>query len=1532
MSMSLPTPPSTSHRGKENRVLWLDELAQSSPQKFSPTNPSTPPRPILKKTAPITFDDQETSTREVTPEPSDPLVDLSYLENPVAAIVDHTTALRDLVEAYSVLAARLRACVTSITDADASWPIFQPLRKKRTEFVNAVIRDLGRALEELPTMEPVEVRARPLLPSPQNSPRKKKGMSAEAVKLARDLSTTTHAVIRFLALALTVPAIFRVFSDSELRDILTQVLAIPMANQLPTPNARKTCALATWLLQCQRLPQEVLEPVSTRIVFALRRGIDGELGKEGKKGSVSDGLKAVHDLSLYQPITFVPAFTAILPSILSALLGNTLTLRAQACYALGGFAYATSRLPRSQVHTLISDIVRKHITAGISPADSPSAKKLLNKSSPVKPASTEPAITRTLRTTLNATEPQHAAQGPVWALCVIASFIVLLGPAASTDPRTTRVIHALLSLAVRQKKSSVKGLIAAVWRCMTWAYMQPPLLPDLDEESEVEAEETDEKVSDDTSLSVRDNFWKMVANNRDLGAGVSTVWALVTASRSMPDSDYLPKAFEMLSSMIQRNDKCRSDALEIFGRLVDIKADADEEADDTSDEDMSPKMAKLLPLWLFSNNPGLLSADFNSLASTVRPILSQCVQCEAIPALTRDEFSEEWIYDELVGLWKQSLSHIQMADDEDPPDDIVMAWQQLLKAKLALLQDDNDAISAYAIDSIKVLICLFQDSRLDVRVVSSLDSPAAPSSSATQPSTPTKSGGTTTNKRTHVSLLLTVIHCLWSSMRTLFTHETLIAAAEKLLRFLVRNEPVITNSERAEWANLCADLMLVSDGDGGDLPVFWENVTGPEGAAGDSERKMATWQWAPSMQSLVWEIFAARWRTDPKGTWGGALYLLRVPFEHSDSWTMDDGDLESWGKLLEFALSRGLDAGFSAMILLDQIAAGILPVPDGASPAFLRVSDMLLSTYVEQLRTDGADIGVPHALLGMVNAVLAESYPPEPNRRVLSIWLLRTVVDMFGACPPELVLPVVEEIPDALYIWISDERQALLASEYADEIPLVYQSVLAAAQSIEPTPDALLGLEHVLQAPFVGRPNKPAALIEGFNEFWKLTFANIPEPAAGYSTRIRRCLGLPLEPVSEENDAAMVEDVAIEVDMPSEMMEVDAPEPVIRPTTPVPQPPSTPPRRELPLQPLAPTPFYHQERVTIFKFNPLKSPESPHKQRGSPSTPRRSRKRTQGISSPKNASPAKRRKLEFEQDKENEAPAAVHCTPVLAKSSPGKRRALGEPHDFDPSVLEKAKVPSQRPVPCSPSPSECEDERAVASLVLPSEAVQEVNDENFFAESSALSGPSRTPSLFLKQRIPPRKRLVLAAVEVPTLKEVYGNKTSDPKSGLKTSQSLDSGNFSFITPPTRRSLRLTMSDANRRRRRSTSRNASPYSTPTKSSSRSFMAKLLRAPSPLPEMQAPGSDDSIMASSSPSKALPSSDDQPRKLGQMTPHHLISPVPRRASTGSFDDDPPSDDSVIGASPSRELVTRRLERQNSLQRIAFDAAMAVMGVAGA
>ena len=240
--MSLPTPPATSHhRDKEirlpgSRVAWAQQnqyfvLSHGQPPSALPLRPCVeqPAKSILKKRDHSFLLPPEEDQREITPEPEDPLVDLTYLSRPVQQIISPDSTLRDLIEAYSILHARIRAAVVSSTDADASWPLFQPLRKNALLFTEAVCRDLGRALIEpksdlapeddfpLDCEKECEVdEALCLLPSPKQSPKKKKqGMSASQIKFARDLCTTTHAVLRLLGAIFTLQPIYQIFDGTS---------------------------------------------------------------------------------------------------------------------------------------------------------------------------------------------------------------------------------------------------------------------------------------------------------------------------------------------------------------------------------------------------------------------------------------------------------------------------------------------------------------------------------------------------------------------------------------------------------------------------------------------------------------------------------------------------------------------------------------------------------------------------------------------------------------------------------------------------------------------------------------------------------------------------------------------------------------------------------------------------------------------------------------------------------------------------------------------------------------------------------------------------------------------------------------------------------------------------------------------------------------------------------------------------------------------------------------------------------------------
>lgn len=254
-------------------------------------------------------------------------------------------------------------------------------------------------------------------------------------------------------------------------------------------------------------------------------------------------------------------------------------------------------------------------------------------------------IVRTLRTTLNASDPQHAAQGPVWALNVIAGFIVLLGPAVYLDVQLTRIISALLQLAVRNKKSSVRGLACVTWRCVAWAYFRsfPPI-----------ASGEDEDLNDKDVELLRENYWKLVKSITDMGAGVATVAALL--GDDSEDEDRISKALTLVKAMIKKGGQTCGDGMEIARILVS--------AENTGE---TWSMNKLIPHSLFSSNPGVLTAEYKSLATAVRPILDECPQLSDVRSLTRDELSRGWVFDNLIDIWRSGLACLELPEDSGLP-------------------------------------------------------------------------------------------------------------------------------------------------------------------------------------------------------------------------------------------------------------------------------------------------------------------------------------------------------------------------------------------------------------------------------------------------------------------------------------------------------------------------------------------------------------------------------------------------------------------------------------------------------------------------------------------------------------------------------------------------------------------------------------------------------------------------------------------------------------------------------------------------
>lgn len=51
----------------------------------------------------------------------------------------------------------------------------------------------------------------------------------------------------------------------------------------------------------------------------------------------------------------------------------------------------------------------------------------------------------------------------------------------------------------------------------------------------------------------------------------------------------------------------------------------------------------------------------------MRPIFDECPQLTDVRSLTREELSRDWVFDELIELWKIALSSLRMTEKYDLP-------------------------------------------------------------------------------------------------------------------------------------------------------------------------------------------------------------------------------------------------------------------------------------------------------------------------------------------------------------------------------------------------------------------------------------------------------------------------------------------------------------------------------------------------------------------------------------------------------------------------------------------------------------------------------------------------------------------------------------------------------------------------------------------------------------------------------------------------------------------------------------------------
>jgi hypothetical protein len=255
--------------------------------------------------------------------------------------------------------------------------------------------------------------------------------------------------------------------------LLTAVLKITVAPTLPTPNARKTWCLTTSILSSNVLPEVTLKPASSRIAYTFQRAMEGELGKEGKKGAIGEALRGVQSYTFQRPHLFISDFLPLLPLILKLIIGNNMALRGPAGNALCALAYGAMEYP---------EVAREQFAKVIEAFMDAQVKKKKEKS-------TFPPFLESLAAAFskmnNIVYPKEAAekgqaattpeeQGKVqqtamWSLQVLSSLILLSGPALmSKQSLLFEPFMKALEILVSNKRVYVRTAASYGWRTVAW--------------------------------------------------------------------------------------------------------------------------------------------------------------------------------------------------------------------------------------------------------------------------------------------------------------------------------------------------------------------------------------------------------------------------------------------------------------------------------------------------------------------------------------------------------------------------------------------------------------------------------------------------------------------------------------------------------------------------------------------------------------------------------------------------------------------------------------------------------------------------------------------------------------------------------------------------------------------------------------------------------------------------------------------------------------------------------------------------------
>ncbi|KAI8994250.1 hypothetical protein BD414DRAFT_436949 [Trametes punicea] len=837
-------------------------------------------------------------------------------------------------------------------------------------------------------------------------------------------------------------ALYQLFPRNVLNQLLDDILIITQLSELQTPNDAKTRASAASVLATLQIPAEVVEASKMAIQEVLK---DLAL-------TMSPHLRAcdiIHNMLSTYPLIFLPGSARLLPDILSKLVSTTPCVRMDSAVSLAGFALArlsfrsATTIPGVfEVQTAVHSFIR---------AQFPSSR---TESKHQTPALLSEYIGRAAQEIIT----DASDHGPRWAIAVICCLIVLSGQGIFARRRPLRLVLDTVEVVARSRSPVAIDLVACVWKCLVWAFLHVSR----DVASGQSTTDQRPRLAQSNSREVVFNIVKQELRG---GVGACLVAGLLCDQNGRacshprliahPDLDW---AISVLKDMTTHSSSSvYQDGVALLGRLVGGIGTSPQSPRASAEPDgWTLNDVVVQPLFLRHT----LRADVKTFSAALHS--ANRFEPSHIVPLNEAELLNHW--DRLMEIWIMSVKRELRKPDMtfSLPDALTHTWQALLLVQTQLTQEKGHLTTTpdftTRVVSIVVDFLKFE---------------------------PWPAAGPTTPSSAHAAQYCVLILCyrLWMIMRHVFAESWLCAASESLLSAVLQRTFDLSDERiRSSWSQLCS--VLVSAG----APQLIARLVVEK----EEERLVDT-------KRELWRALAKEWASrTPRPNWQDCVDFLAIPLR---CWSMNERETEAWVMILEDALAKTCLISESHSCIFDALVERL---DEDAAPArMLDVAPLILHMLSRLRLAEGAK--QPVRFLRCIDTLLFQLYCELPERVSMALQMLQHLRHIINDCPVDAVVGLLTELSKGLAVWIGDEKELLLNTEYNEVVIPIYCDALHAVQAVTITPEILSSLANLLYSAFIRMPD-PGYGPLAFYEFWAHIQPALQDTRGQYPEQIKTIL------------------------------------------------------------------------------------------------------------------------------------------------------------------------------------------------------------------------------------------------------------------------------------------------------------------------------------------------------------------------------------------------------------------------------------------